>query len=73
MSDRKMILPTGRVGHVKDIANATIFLFSDVASFITGQILVVDGGYEHLRTPLLPYPQSVLDPKSVAHISKAKL
>ena len=36
--------PVGRVGTVKDIASAAMFLASDEASFITGQNLVVDGG-----------------------------
>ncbi len=34
----------GRLGQPEDIANAVRFLVSDEASFITGQILVVDGG-----------------------------
>jgi len=42
--------PMGRFGDIKDVSNATVFLFSDVACFITGQILVVDGGNEHQRT-----------------------
>jgi peroxisomal 2,4-dienoyl-CoA reductase len=65
--------PTGRQGDVKDIANATIFLFSPAASYITGQVLPVDGGSEHLRSQFFPYPQSVLDPQSVAQFIKAKM
>ncbi len=34
----------GRLGNPEDIANATAFLVSDDASYITGQVLVVDGG-----------------------------
>lgn len=66
-------LPTGRKGDSRDIANAAVFLFSDAASFISGQILVVDGASEHLRGPMLPYPQSVLDPASTKHLIKARL
>jgi 3-oxoacyl-[acyl-carrier protein] reductase len=36
--------PLGRLTCAKDVANAVYFLVSDQASFITGQILVVDGG-----------------------------
>ena len=35
----------GRVGTPDDIANAALFLVSDAASFITGETLVVSGGY----------------------------
>src|SRR6266446_1277592 len=37
-------VPLGRVGDPAEIAHATIFLASDNASFITGQILAADGG-----------------------------
>lgn len=65
--------PTGRLGDVKDIENSAVFLFSPAASYITGQVLVVDGGSEHLRHQFLPYPHSVLDPPSVSHLIKGKL
>lgn len=37
-------IPLGRRGEPVDIANAAIFLLSDLASYITGQTVVVDGG-----------------------------
>lgn len=39
------LIPTGRPGYPDDIANAALFLVSDVARQITGQTLVVDGGW----------------------------
>jgi NAD(P)-dependent dehydrogenase (short-subunit alcohol dehydrogenase family) len=36
--------PLGRIGEPQDIANAAMFLASDLASWITGQTVVVDGG-----------------------------
>ena len=65
--------PLGRDGQVQDVANAAVFLFSDAAAFITGQVLAVDGADEHLRTTQLPYPQSVLDPQSVQHLITPRL
>jgi NAD(P)-dependent dehydrogenase (short-subunit alcohol dehydrogenase family) len=37
-------VPLGRIGKPADIANAILFLASDAASFMTGQIVTVDGG-----------------------------
>ena len=37
-------VPMGRMGDAWDVANATLFLASDEARYITGQMLVVDGG-----------------------------
>lgn len=37
--------PMGRIGKPEEVAHAVLFLASDEASFITGAILPVDGGY----------------------------
>ena len=37
--------PIGRIGTPLEVANAVLFLSSDLASFITGETLMIDGGY----------------------------
>lgn len=40
----EMVIPMGRIGEAQDIANATLFLASDEAKYVTGIALPVDGG-----------------------------
>ena len=40
-----MRTPMQRFGKVEELAGAAVFLASDAASFITGEVLVVDGGF----------------------------
>ncbi|MBX6389138.1 MAG: SDR family oxidoreductase [Frankia sp.] len=49
--------PLHRVALPADIASALLFLMSDLASFVTGQTLVVDGGV----TSKFPFPMPFLD------------
>ena len=39
--------PTGRVGNPPDIANMVLYLCSDMAGFITGENICIDGGMTH--------------------------
>jgi len=41
----RMRTPMGRFGKTEELVGAAIFLSSDAAAFITGEILVVDGGF----------------------------
>lgn len=40
----KKEIPLGRLGCPQDVADAVLYLASDAAAFVTGQVLVVDGG-----------------------------
>jgi NAD(P)-dependent dehydrogenase (short-subunit alcohol dehydrogenase family) len=50
-ADYAACTPLPRVGEVEDIANAAVFLLSDAASWITGQVINVDGGHGLRRGP----------------------
>jgi len=57
--------PLGRYGSVKEIADGTVYIFSDAGNYVNGEVLVIDGG--QWRSPLggmLPgrqYPDYLLD------------
>jgi len=40
-----MRTPVGRFGHAEELVGAAVYLASDAASFTTGQVVVVDGGF----------------------------
>ncbi len=44
--------PSGRIGEADDVGNLAVFLASDDSTFVTGQVIVIDGG----RTSKLPLP-----------------
>ncbi len=53
---RRAMVPLGRIGHPHDIGTAVAFLLSDDASYVTGQTIVVDGGFTNVLIDLLPHP-----------------
>ena len=54
LQNRLRAIPLGRLGTGEDMAAAIAYFASDDASFVTGQMLVVDGG----MTVTLNLPQS---------------
>ncbi|MGV0992328.1 MAG: SDR family oxidoreductase [Mycobacterium sp.] len=49
--DYRQCTPLPRVGEVTDVANMALFLLSDAAEWITGQVINVDGGHGLRRGP----------------------
>lgn len=45
-------IPSGRWGTVRDIADATVFMFSDAGNYINGHVLVVDGASWRSPAPM---------------------
>jgi 3-oxoacyl-[acyl-carrier protein] reductase len=40
----KAMIPLGRFGETRDVADVVMFLVSDLASYLTGQVINCDGG-----------------------------
>lgn len=53
---RRGMVPVGRIGTPRDIGTAVAFLLSADASYVSGQTLVVDGGFTQTLIGLLPHP-----------------
>jgi NAD(P)-dependent dehydrogenase (short-subunit alcohol dehydrogenase family) len=53
---RSAMTTAKRIGKPQDIADAVLFLASDRASYITGQELIVDGGFSQMLMSLVPRP-----------------
>ncbi len=49
--DYRACTPLPRVGEVEDVANLALFLLSDAAGYLTGQMINVDGGHGLRRGP----------------------
>ena len=73
---RVPMVPMQRMGSVKDIADATVFLFSDAANYITGENIVVDGGSWHMGGGSLfgdfKYPDFLLSGEEVTEVAGIK-
>ncbi|RLN26216.1 hypothetical protein BBJ28_00009206 [Nothophytophthora sp. Chile5] len=47
-------VPVGRVGAKTDIAAAVLYLVSPVGNFVSGDVLIVDGGHYLFKEPVMP-------------------
>jgi peroxisomal 2,4-dienoyl-CoA reductase len=67
-------VPSGRFGSVKEIADATIYLFSDAGNFVNGETLVVDGGAWHTAgfSGGFEYPDFLLSGETVTGVAGGK-
>ncbi|KAK3292194.1 uncharacterized protein B0H64DRAFT_223671 [Chaetomium fimeti] len=72
-------VPSGRWGNVRDIADATVYLFSDAGNYVNGTTLVVDGagwrrqgGLEVGLDPGMTYPDYLLNGEVSKHLKDGR-
>ena len=69
-------IPLGRWGSVKEISDATVFLFSDTGNYVTGQVTIVDGGAWRTGAGSpggdFPYPDFLLGGEEVTGVGGSK-
>lgn len=69
-------IPAGRYGTVKEISDATVYLFSDAGNYVNGDTLVVDGGAWHTAGVSpggdFAYPDFLLSGKEVDGVGGMK-
>ena len=44
----KNIMPMGQIGYPEDIANIVLFLSCELSDYMTGEVLIGDGGRMHI-------------------------
>jgi len=69
-------IPSGRWGYVKEIADATVYLFSDTGNYVNGETLVVDGGswHNHMQpgAGAFRYPHFLLNGDAITGVKGMK-
>lgn len=77
--DKRGSVPIGRWGTTRDIADATVYLFSDAGSYVNGEVLVVDGGAWRLRSGYavgleagMTYPDFLLKGEFSKHLKSGR-
>ena len=53
---REKVVPLRRIGRVDDIADAVLYFASERASYVTGQEIIIDGGYAQTLMSHVPRP-----------------
>jgi len=72
-SGAERAIPIQRLGHVHEIADATIYLLSPAGDYVSGDVIVVDGGAWHRQgASAFPYPESVTRKGVVEGVKGAK-
>jgi NAD(P)-dependent dehydrogenase (short-subunit alcohol dehydrogenase family) len=53
---RRAMVPRQRIGEPADIASAVVFLASERSDYITGEDIVIDGGFTRTMMSTIPRP-----------------
>ncbi|RYP90565.1 hypothetical protein DL770_003327 [Monosporascus sp. CRB-9-2] len=70
-------VPLGRWGTIRDIADATVYVFSDAGNYVNGEILIVDGGNWRTGSPVgldssHRYPDYLLKGEFSKHVKSGR-
>ncbi|KKZ68535.1 hypothetical protein EMCG_05819 [[Emmonsia] crescens] len=76
VKSRVSVIPSGRWGTIKEIADATVYLFSDAGNYVNGANLVVDGAAWRFQNQVnkagFKYPDFLLSGDEVTGVAGSK-